>query len=93
MKPPSIPTLCNALLTFMACATCVVVAVLLLGSLSRWLVDQAGEDGRAVLALANAPWFARDSASLQADAPRATRVDPPATAASRLHLSSKPVAP
>ena len=71
----------------LACLVCTLAAVLALGSLSTWLVDDAGTETRAVLRLANAPWFDREAlvAPPRADrsapaAPRARRNAAPAAA-------------
>jgi hypothetical protein len=53
-----IRTLC-AVLAMLAATAAAVKAV---EHLSDWLVDTAGNEGRAALALANAPWFVGDQA-------------------------------
>jgi hypothetical protein len=45
----------------LACLVCTLAAVLALGSLSTWLVDDSGSETRAAVRLANAPWFDRDA--------------------------------
>lgn len=62
----------RTLLSLLACLAATVAAITALGGLADWLVDTAGNEGRAVLALANAPWFVGEQSVPAALPPRPT---------------------
>ena len=70
-------------IALLACLVCTFAAVLALGSLSTWLVDDSGIETRAAMRLANAPWF--DGGALA--------VPPRNPAASRAHRAAPPATP
>ena len=48
----------NVFATLLLCTLAAVAAIFAVRQLSAWLIDEAGNEGRIAIALANAPWFA-----------------------------------
>ena len=74
----------------LACLVCTPAAVLALGSVSTWLVDESGTETRAVMLLANAPLFDREAPAVR---PRPQRTDPAAARAPPADVLSVPARP
>lgn len=47
----------RTLFSLLACLAATVAAITAIAGLTDWLIDTVGSEGRAAIALSNAPWF------------------------------------